>query len=104
MRNFLIVSTLALVFGGCAYDPVAACENRCEGEKREGCRPTSDMCDNACVLADDLYDAELDRARERGCVGEYNNYVGCLDGVPICATPTQVAAMCAEEFIAYSSC
>jgi hypothetical protein len=106
MRNFcipLVLSVLGLV--GCGYDPVAVCESRCEQEKARDCDPLPGIeCDSRCSVADDTYEMGLDRARDTGCVGEYQNYTSCLDHVPICATLTDIAAMCAEEYIALASC
>ncbi len=108
MRNFLwlaLVSCLGLVALGCnTFDPVAACESRCERRKAMGCEPSSTQCDNSCVLADDIYDDGLDRAEAAGCVSQYQTYVECLISTPPCATDTVLAEMCGEEYLILENC
>lgn len=82
---------------GCSnFDPVDACETRCERQIAMGCTASDTRCDNNCVLADDIYDDGLERAQNTGCVGPYNRYVQCLVDTPPCATAGVIAEMCGD--------
>jgi hypothetical protein len=98
------VSSLVIWLVGCSYDPVAVCEDRCERAKSEGCQSSETDCDNACVLADDVYETGRQLAEDAGCVAEYENVVSCYDSTPVCASPDVIAERCAEETIALARC
>lgn len=104
MRHF--VSSLVIVLGlaGCQFDPVSACESRCEEKKSLGCESAGTDCENSCVLADDIYDDGYNRAEDAGCVSQYDTWVSCLDSTPSCATDAVIAQMCGEEYLILEDC
>ena len=78
--------------------------SRCEQRKADGCESSGTDCENTCVLADDTYEDNLDRAENAGCVSEYNTLVACYDSTPACATAAVLAEMCGEEYLILESC
>lgn len=105
MRHFVSVLVFgALALAGCQFDPVAACESRCEERKALGCEPSGTRCDNACVLADDVYDEGYDRAAAAGCTSQYQATMDCAFSTPACATEAVIAERCAEEYLILQNC
>ncbi len=105
MRRLFVAS---LVFGalmtGCAYDPTAACQNRCANAKADGCILSSTNCVTLCSNAESTYDSAREEASNRGCVSQYDTFIACYTSTPACATTDVINEMCAEEGLALQHC